>query len=262
MKYLLSYQSIILAIVLLMGWGCVIEDVEGELQREVPTIEDDTTNNEEDLDLEGVVICCDLTPRYFKFPSVVDYYINPSALAIHKSADSIAAIQWGLIDENFHNNLKYIKDSIELEHRYYAVKYGDTSSIKNHNSYMFVLQDTILSLDVFSDNDYDDDLLAGHSLVEILDVSYVSWRLYIENSYRLEGSDTMLITDVARIRKPLNEFNNNMNNYLIENAAHRLIFTKRPAKTSTHTFTIHYKERSGKHLQYTMDPITIQGRED
>jgi hypothetical protein len=46
MKYLLSYQSIILAIVLLMGWGCVIEDVEGELQREVPTIEDDTTNNE------------------------------------------------------------------------------------------------------------------------------------------------------------------------------------------------------------------------
>jgi hypothetical protein len=271
MKYLLSYQNIIFAIVLLMAWGCVIEDVENELQREVPTIEDDFTNNEEEFDLEGVVDCCVSAPRYFNYPSFVEYFIDPDVIYMgyDESVDSILVLGFTLVDtgfrtirfENFNESerkRKKDKDSLFIVHKHYAELYGDTFFVHGDGRIAGeggVIQDTVLLIDLVSNTEYDENHPVGTSLANILKIKSVnSLRVYISNGYQLKE-------DFNR-EMLLSEFNEQSHlNYLLRFYA-RLIFTKAPAKTSTHTFTIHYKERSGKHLQYTMDPITIQGRED
>lgn len=115
-----------------------------------------------------------------------------------------------------------------------------------------------MTLDVVSDAPYDAAHPAGTSLADIITVRFPSAKEYIESGYKvLETSKTQYYVNGAlMLVKSLAQFNTEHRKLV--GGSFRFEFTKAPDATSTHRFTIVYRDEDGRVLTSQMEPVTIR----
>lgn len=121
----------------------------------------------------------------------------------------------------------------------------------------FMYRQTV-GLDIISDNDYDADHPAGSLLNDIMTVNYNCCDKILNPPYNFELTDYQesiggypwkfqdKLSDFNRIKPTLVSF------------WFDLHFTAAPATTSTHRFTVTYKNIDGVELSSTTEPVTIK----
>lgn len=115
-----------------------------------------------------------------------------------------------------------------------------------------------MTLDIVSDAMYDAAHPAGASLADIISVRFPSAKEYVESGYKLVGpSKNQYYADGALILvKPLTQFNTEYRKLV--GGWFRFEFTKAPDATSTHRFTLVYRDEDGRELTTAMPPVTIK----
>ena len=120
-----------------------------------------------------------------------------------------------------------------------------------------------MTLDVTSDTQYDAAHPAGTSLADIVNIKTYSAKEIIENGYdkSLVVKDEQGCLDLQlghELKMPLEQFNREYRKLIADNI--RLNFKTAPDVTSTHRFTVTYRDEDGRVLTATAAPVTLQGK--
>ncbi len=167
-----------------------------------------------------------------------------------KSTDDV------IYDQPYNPEFNRIYDSLCTAHRdtQYQEKYKYAFA-----QFSFPAVFRKMTLDVVSDAPYDAAHPAGASLADIISLHFPTAKEFIESGYQaaeptknlyyVKNGDMVLI-------EPLNQFNNEYRKLV--GGSFRFEFTKAPDATSTHRFTIVYRDEDGRVLTSQMAPVTIQ----
>ena len=123
-----------------------------------------------------------------------------------------------------------------------------------------------MTLDVTSDTQYDAAHPAGTSLADIIDIRTNSAKEVIESGYDYKVCETMTnytgtTYELAlghKLEMPLEQFNREYRKLIADNI--RLNLKTAPDVTSTHRFTVTYRDEDGRVLTATAAPVTLQGK--
>ena len=120
-----------------------------------------------------------------------------------------------------------------------------------------------MTLDVTSDTQYDAAHPAGTSLEDIVNIKTYSAKEIIENGYdkSLVVKDEQGCLDLQlghELKMPLEQFNREYRKLIADNI--RLNLKTAPDVTSTHRFTVTYRDEDGRVLSATAAPVTLQGK--
>ena len=120
-----------------------------------------------------------------------------------------------------------------------------------------------MTLDVTSDTQYDAAHPAGTSLADIVNIKTYSAKEIIENGYdkSLVVKDEQGCLDLQlghELKMPLEQFNREYRKLIADNI--RLNLKTAPDVTSTHRFTVTYRDEDGRVLTATAAPVTLQGK--
>ena len=120
-----------------------------------------------------------------------------------------------------------------------------------------------MTLDVTSDTQYDAAHPAGTSLEDIVNIKTYSAKEIIENGYdkSLVVKDEQGCLDLQlghELKMPLEQFNREYRKLIADNI--RLNLKTAPDVTSTHRFTVTYRDEDGRVLTATAAPVTLQGK--
>ncbi len=120
-----------------------------------------------------------------------------------------------------------------------------------------------MTLDVTSDTQYDAAHPAGTSLEDIVNIKTYSAKEIIENGYdkSLVVKDEQGCLDLQlghELKMPLEQFNREYRKLIADNL--RLNLKTAPDVTSTHRFTVTYRDEDGRVLTATAAPVTLQGK--
>ena len=118
-----------------------------------------------------------------------------------------------------------------------------------------------MTLDVTSDTQYDAAHPAGTSLADIVNIKTYSAKEIIENGYdkSLVVKDEQGCLDLQlghELKMPLEQFNREYRKLIADNI--RLNLKTAPDVTSTHRFTVTYRDEDGRVLTATAAPVTLQ----
>lgn len=168
-----------------------------------------------------------------------------------KSTDDV------IYDQPYNPEFNRIYDSLCVAHKDAGLKKTDYIG---QFSYPVVFRR--ITLDMVSDAAYDAAHPAGTSLADILDVQFHSAKEFIESGYVAPQAGTpeskgWCLGDGTTLTMPLYQFNNEYRKLV--GGSFRFEFTKAPDATSTHRFTIVYRDEDGRVLTSQMEPVTIQG---
>ena len=123
-----------------------------------------------------------------------------------------------------------------------------------------------MTFDVTSDTQYDAAHPAGTSLADIIDIRTNSAKEVIESGYDYKVCETMTnytgtTYELAlghKLEMPLEQFNREYRKLIADNI--RLNLKTAPHVTSTHRFTVTYRDEDGRVLTATAAPVTLQGK--
>lgn len=118
-----------------------------------------------------------------------------------------------------------------------------------------------MTLDVTSDTPYDAAHPAGTSLADIIDIEAYSAKEMIDSGYdRSVGvkNERYIINFGYKLDMPLTQFNQEYRKLIAFNI--KLKFPAAPDVTSTHHFTVTYRDEDGRVLTATTAPVTLQGK--
>ena len=123
-----------------------------------------------------------------------------------------------------------------------------------------------MTFDVTSDTQYDAAHPAGTSLADIIDIRTNSAKEVIESGYDYKVCETMTnytgtTYELAlghKLEMPLEQFNREYRKLIADNI--RLNLKTAPDVTSTHRFTVTYRDEDGRVLTATAAPVTLQGK--
>ena len=121
-----------------------------------------------------------------------------------------------------------------------------------------------MTLDVTSDAPYDATHPSGTSLADIIDIYAYSAKEMIDNGYDYWSvCEKGEIYDNAinfgkRLDMSLTQFNEEYRKLIADNI--KLKFKTAPDVTSTHRFTVTYRDEDGRVLTATAAPVTLQGK--
>ena len=120
-----------------------------------------------------------------------------------------------------------------------------------------------MTLDVTSDTQYDAAHPAGTSLADIVNIKTYSAKEIIESGYNksLVVKDEQGCLDLQlghELKMPLEQFNREYRKLIADNI--RLNLKTAPDVTSTHRFTVTYRDEDGRVLTATAAPVTLQGK--
>ncbi len=139
-----------------------------------------------------------------------------------------------------------------------------SKEIKHYSGHQFYLATyRRMTLDITSDAPYDATHPAGTSLADIIDIYAYSAKEIIENGYdkSLVVKDEQGCLDLQlghELKMPLEQFNREYRKLIADNI--RLNFKTAPDVTSTHRFTVTYRDEDGRVLTATAAPVTLQGK--
>ena len=120
-----------------------------------------------------------------------------------------------------------------------------------------------MTLDITSDTQYDAAHPAGTTLADIVNIKTYSAKEIIENGYdkSLVVKDEQGCLDLQlghELKMPLEQFNREYRKLIADNI--RLNLKTAPDVTSTHRFTVTYRDEDGRVLTATAAPVTLQGK--
>ena len=121
-----------------------------------------------------------------------------------------------------------------------------------------------MTLDVTSDEPYDATHPSGTSLADIIDIYAYSAKEMIDNGYDYWSvCEKGEIYDNAinfgkKLDMSLTQFNEEYRKLIADNI--KLKFKTAPDVTSTHRFTVTYRDEDGRVLTATTAPVTLQGK--
>ena len=123
-----------------------------------------------------------------------------------------------------------------------------------------------MTFDVTSDTQYDAAHPAGTSLADIIDIRTNSAKEVIESGYDYKVCETMTnytgtTYELAlghKLEMPLEQFNREYRKLIADNI--RLNLKTAPDVTSTHRFTVTYRDEDGRVLTATAAPVTLRGK--
>lgn len=121
-----------------------------------------------------------------------------------------------------------------------------------------------MTLDVTSDEPYDATHPSGTSLADIIDIYAYSAKEMIDNGYDYWSvCEKGEIYDNAinfgkKLDMSLTQFNEEYRKLIADNI--KLRFKTAPDVTSTHRFTVTYRDEDGRVLTATAAPVTLQGK--
>ncbi len=124
-----------------------------------------------------------------------------------------------------------------------------------------------MTIDVTSDTQYDAAHPAGTSLADIIDIRTNSAKEVIESGYDYKVCETMTnytgttyeLAFGHKLEMPLEQFNREYRKLILSYRI-RLNFKTAPDVTSTHRFTVTYRDEDGRVLTATAAPVTLQGK--
>ena len=237
----------------------------------------------------------------YKFDNYIRYYIKPVELFTFSTPDQATVETDGetpfqitlrfdpVSNETYSGGVKYTGEKVSqfwLDHCIYptiegtptydsennriydslCVAHNDTEyqkSIYSTGGFGYLTVYRKMTLDVVSDAPYDAAHPAGASLADIITVRFPSAREFIESGYVLPKSDTpekeWHPRNGVTLIQSLSQFNTEHRKLM--GGWFRFEFTKAPDATSTHTFTIVYRDEDGRELTTTMPPVTIKAAE-
>ena len=121
-----------------------------------------------------------------------------------------------------------------------------------------------MTLDVTSDEPYDATHPSGTSLADIIDIYAYSAKEMIDSGYDYKSvCEKGEIYDNAicfgkKLDMSLTQFNEEYRKLIADNI--KLKFKTAPDVTSTHRFTVTYRDEDGRVLTATTAPVTLQGK--
>ncbi len=124
-----------------------------------------------------------------------------------------------------------------------------------------------MTLDITSDTQYDAAHPAGTSLADIIEINVYSAKEIIESGYDIslcgkmkndKGYEFHVKGMGHELKMPLKQFNEEYRK-LIRDGIY-LDFKTAPDVTSTHRFTVTYRDEDGRVLTATAVPVTLQGK--
>lgn len=188
--------------------------------------------------------------KQFSQKEVDQYRLDHFICRSLKSTDDV------IYDQPYNPEFNRIYDSLCTVHRdtQYQEKYKYATA-----QFSFPAVFRKMTLDVVSDAPYDAAHPAGASLADIISLHFPTAKEFIESGYQsaeptknlyyVKNGDMVLI-------EPLNQFNTEYRKLV--GGSFRFEFTKAPDATSTHRFTIVYRDEDGRVLTSQMAPVTIQ----
>ena len=121
-----------------------------------------------------------------------------------------------------------------------------------------------MTLDVTSDTQYDAAHPAGTSLADIIDVCAYSAKEMIDSGYDYRSvgvkdeRGAYIMNLGHELKMPLKQFNEEYRKLIRDGID--LDFKTAPDVTSTHRFTVTYRDEDGRVLTATAAPVTLQGK--
>ena len=125
-----------------------------------------------------------------------------------------------------------------------------------------------MTFDVTSDTQYDAAHPAGTSLADIIDIRTNSAKEMIESDYDYRSVCETITNKIGtfyelafghKLEMPLEQFNREYRKLILSYRI-RLNFKTAPDITSTHRFTVTYRDEDGRVLTATAAPVTLQGK--
>lgn len=139
-----------------------------------------------------------------------------------------------------------------------------SKEVKHYSGHQFIWATyRRMTLDVTSDTQYDAAHPAGTSLADIINIKTYSAKEIIESGYdkSLVVKDEQGCLDLQlghELKMPLEQFNREYRKLIADNI--RLNLKTAPDVTSTHRFTVTYRDEDGRVLTATAAPVTLQGK--
>ena len=139
-----------------------------------------------------------------------------------------------------------------------------SKEIKHYSGHQFGLATyRRMTLDITSDAQYDAVHPAGTSLVDIVNITAYSAKEIIDSGYDKslvvkDEQDCLVFLLGHKLEMPLEQFNREYRKLIADNI--RLNFKTAPDVTSTHRFTVTYRDEDGRVLTATAAPVTLQGK--
>ena len=120
-----------------------------------------------------------------------------------------------------------------------------------------------MTLDITSDTQYDAAHPAGTSLADIVNIKAYSAKEIIDSGYDLSlivknELGSLILQKGHELNMPLEQFNREYRKLVASSI--RLNFPVAPDVTSTHRFTVTYRDEDGRVLTATAAPVTLQGK--
>lgn len=124
-----------------------------------------------------------------------------------------------------------------------------------------------MTLDITSDTQYDAAHPAGTSLADMVIINISSAKEIIESGYdenlcgkeiNIYGDEYPVLSFGYELRMPLKQFNEEYRKLV--DCRMNIDFPVAPDVTSTHRFTVTYRDEDGRVLTATAAPVTLQGK--
>ena len=124
-----------------------------------------------------------------------------------------------------------------------------------------------MTLDITSDTQYDAAHPAGTSLADMVIINISSAKEIIESGYdenlcgkeiNIYGDEYPVLSFGYELRMPLKQFNEEYRKLV--DCRMNIDFPVAPDVTSTHRFTVTYRDEDGRALTATAAPVTLQGK--
>ena len=124
-----------------------------------------------------------------------------------------------------------------------------------------------MTLDITSDTQYDAAHPAGTSLADMVIINISSAKEIIESGYdenlcgkeiNIYGDEYPVLSSGYELRMPLKQFNEEYRKLV--DCRMNIDFPVAPDVTSTHRFTVTYRDEDGRVLTATAAPVTLQGK--
>ena len=139
-----------------------------------------------------------------------------------------------------------------------------SKEMKRYSGHQFFLATyRRMTLDITSDTQYDAAHPAGTSLADIVNIKTYSAKEIIDSGYDLSlvAKDEQGRFELCyghELSMPLEQFNREYRKLIADNI--RLNLKTAPDVTSTHRFTVTYRDEDGRVLTATAAPVTLQGK--
>ena len=139
-----------------------------------------------------------------------------------------------------------------------------SKEIKHYSGHQFYLATyRRMLLDITSDTQYDAAHPAGTSLADIINIRTNSAKEIIDNGYDkslvVKDEHGCVVLPLGHeLKMPLEQFNREYRKLIADDI--RLNFKTAPDITSTHRFTVTYRDEDGRVLTATAAPVTLQGK--